>query len=831
MSFNEKLSYTEHVVTTPTTDFPFGFQFIEGVDAVRVLVNDVDALEAGYAIRLKNDVTMEVQPAVESGIVRIYRETNIDSSMYRFTAGAKFVASNVDANFEQILHSQQEVRDQFIKLRSDTFITLEEFQEENFQELKEYVDGVFGMTNPNLFDGITDNMVIDEFGESQRFNNRSFRTRLNTLEASMLEVQTDKADLEYVNQKFALFALESDVAARFELKANITYVDQALAGVAGGLAATFKTLADATAGMVGKPANTQANVTNDPDATKNGLYHWDGSVLTKSAYDPYNQAISWFVSQTPATEIGNLHTESMVHLDWNLSLSDVLRTPSANCGVSVLPVSAGRYYIKVPSATYTQYFRVAGHTTPDLVNNKACTPYTLNATSDPMIKYIDVPAGLPYLFINSYWQAFSIDVRTTLRVTRIFPELQVQKIRGYPVHDTNTYKALTDHLDQKPLVDDDLEITGVQLYNPANNVPNLYLDSTTGTMTSIGNNQGAITHFPVQPNTTYFLRASKFLPNPIIGLRTDTTATNGTTTTRIALQLVESGVYKFTTPSDVSLAHAFFTVKLLTQSYDITAELTVDTGFSAYLSSIRGYTVGTDPTINTRLAELEAIVAAIDGVSSLHGINWCCIGDSITEKNFRTVKNYHEYVADLVGGLNIFNYGISGTAWTQRTNVASQIQTAITNGTHAMPDLFTVFLGTNDFGIVAKPIGSFLDETTDTVAGGINLLLKNLITQFPLQKMAVFTPLTRGNNYGMNATPNSQGVTLRQICDMIILHCDHYGIPVLDLYKVNNLKVYNADANSYFFRYPNGAPDGVHPNDAGHKSLAVIIRRFLESIL
>lgn len=128
MSFNEKLSYTEHVVTIPTTDFPFGFEFIEGVDAVRVLVNDVDALEAGYAIRLKNSVTMELLPAVESGVVRIYRETNIDDSMYRFTAGAKFVAANMDANFEHILHSQQEVRDQFIKLRTDVYTKMDGFE-------------------------------------------------------------------------------------------------------------------------------------------------------------------------------------------------------------------------------------------------------------------------------------------------------------------------------------------------------------------------------------------------------------------------------------------------------------------------------------------------------------------------------------------------------------------------------------------------------------------------------------------------------------------------------------------------------------------------------
>lgn len=40
------------------------------------------------------------------------------------------------------------------------------------------------------------------------------------------------------------------------------------------------------------PAGTIIEVGNDPDSTKNGSYIWDGTTLTKSDYDPKNQAIA-----------------------------------------------------------------------------------------------------------------------------------------------------------------------------------------------------------------------------------------------------------------------------------------------------------------------------------------------------------------------------------------------------------------------------------------------------------------------------------------------------------------------------------------------------------
>ncbi|UAW09972.1 tailspike protein [Acinetobacter phage APK86] len=112
-------SFTETVVTTPTDTFPISFEYDEKYDAVHVFLDDVAVEDLGYIVSQVNAVTLKIEPAIPSGTVRIERETDIDKMLYIFDAGALFIDQNVDADFRQIVHSQQEVRDGFIKLRGD----------------------------------------------------------------------------------------------------------------------------------------------------------------------------------------------------------------------------------------------------------------------------------------------------------------------------------------------------------------------------------------------------------------------------------------------------------------------------------------------------------------------------------------------------------------------------------------------------------------------------------------------------------------------------------------------------------------------------------------
>lgn len=87
-----------------------------------------------------------------------------------------------------------------------------------------------------------------------------------------------------------------DNASEIRKKADITYVDSRVgdfqaqvASVAGGHKA-YQTLALAQASQSSLPANTVVEVTNDPTSSNNGIYQWNGTTLTKSAYDPLTQA-------------------------------------------------------------------------------------------------------------------------------------------------------------------------------------------------------------------------------------------------------------------------------------------------------------------------------------------------------------------------------------------------------------------------------------------------------------------------------------------------------------------------------------------------------------
>lgn len=134
MSINEQRSYTEYNVTVPTTDFVVGFDFMdEGIDIVQVTLNDVDPTTLGYTILQVNNTTYRFAPPVPEGIVRLSRVTDIDSMAHVFTEGAIFVSENMDDNFKQIRHAQQEVKDNFNKLSTDTYAiigTLEDVSED-----------------------------------------------------------------------------------------------------------------------------------------------------------------------------------------------------------------------------------------------------------------------------------------------------------------------------------------------------------------------------------------------------------------------------------------------------------------------------------------------------------------------------------------------------------------------------------------------------------------------------------------------------------------------------------------------------------------------------
>ncbi|WP_312425506.1 SGNH/GDSL hydrolase family protein [Serratia sp. (in: enterobacteria)] len=467
------------------------------------------------------------------------------------------------------------------------------------------------------------------------------------------------------------------------------------------------------------------------------------------------------------------------------------------------PVSAGQTY-KVYSDDFRADYFAISLKTDDQVTGETLGLVSLSGTGN--VREFTVPYGSTanFAFMNVIITSGDFDISENVSVQFNF----ISYIDGIPVSDEYARTNLIP--DSLSLIDG----TGGQLYIEANNRTGYYVRATGVDSGKILTASGTmLTFFEVSPGSTYEIAASNFNTdffavtlkenNELTGQTLGLATLSGTGATR-----------SFSVPSGSSAAYAFINLVIPNGSFDIRNGLTIK-GPAKNVRAITGISLCDE----TAREEIETLV------SVLRGKSLAAIGDSLTEKNFRTNKNYHDYVSDNVGGMTVYNYGISGTGYYGRSGVADTITET--------PDYITVFFGTNDWGQVnnSKPLGTFLDTGTATISGCINTCLLGLITKFYSKKIAVFTPIPRLENWGSNAEPNAVGYTLEQLSALIQRYAAHYSIPCLDLYHESNLPVYIPAGNTYYFTYPGGsAPDGLHPNDAGHIVMAAKIQAFLESI-
>lgn len=225
-------------------------------------------------------------------------------------------------------------------------------------------------------------------------------------------------------------------------------------------------------------------------------------------------------------------------------------------------------------------------------------------------------------------------------------------------------------------------------------------------------------------------------------------------------------------------------------------------------------------TLSNELKEPIIELIKSQNIHKLNGKTWNVLGDSITEHNGATTKNYHDFIKEWTGCV-VNNYGVSGTGYTETTSTPNNrfIQRVANMNSNA--DIVTVFGAINDFYFGTKILGKFGDKTSDTFYGAVDELILALINKFPTKTIAVFTPLI--STLALN--PNSKGETLNQYVDAIIEVCNYYAIPVLDLNKCSGLNPNVEVIKNNFI------PDGTHPNASGHEKIAYIILSFLESLL
>ena len=138
-------------------------------------------------------------------------------------------------------------------------------------------------------------------------------------------------------------------------------------------------------------------------------------------------------------------------------------------------------------------------------------------------------------------------------------------------------------------------------------------------------------------------------------------------------------------------------------------------------------------------------------------------------------------------------------------------------------DAVVVFGGTNDYGHGDAPIGTFDDRTPDTFYGACHYLYRGLIQKYLGKPIVIMTPLHRlGEEKKVNY--NQDANDLKRYVNIIREVAEYYSLPVLDLFATSGIQ---PDIKEIQDAY---VPDGLHPNDAGHRFIAERVQSFLKNL-
>lgn len=205
------------------------------------------------------------------------------------------------------------------------------------------------------------------------------------------------------------------------------------------------------------------------------------------------------------------------------------------------------------------------------------------------------------------------------------------------------------------------------------------------------------------------------------------------------------------------------------------------------------------------------------------------LGDSITEGyGASCVENAYWNILGRETGAEVFGYGIGGTTIAKRNvplpepNPNKYFGSRV-DGMIPDADIIVIFGGTNDFGGSDPAFGKMEDRRLDTFYGGYHQLLQQLMARYPEGQIVVMTPLHRltEDDGTYNEQYGRRGGTLVEYVDAIIEVAGFYGVPVVDMFRTCPIQPRLEQQRLQLM------PDGVHPNDAGHK---VIARRLIAAL-
>ena len=293
---------------------------------------------------------------------------------------------------------------------------------------------------------------------------------------------------------------------------------------------------------------------------------------------------------------------------------------------------------------------------------------------------------------------------------------------------------------------------------------------------------------------------------------------NGDTTYRTATLSVKPGEIYFLDTSAKHINNYYFSI------FDIHGNMVAGMEYTSEKGSPHRGVVMVPPggfVMHVSGLNSDPAVYRVNGFRSaggIGGLKWYCIGDSLTEKNLRTTKNYHDYVA-AASGVQVVNHGVSGTGYMRGEDKAfhNRITADMANA-----DVITIFGSGNDL-VHINVLGSPTDTGTNTICGCINTTIDNIYAVAPTVQLGIVAPTPWVGN-----EPADNG-TMTRYCEALEAICKRRGIPYLDLFHCSGLRPNSAEFRQLAYSKDEG--NGVHPDETGHKMISGHFLKFLESLV
>lgn len=90
---------------------------------------------------------------------------------------------------------------------------------------------------------------------------------------------------------------------------------------------------------------------------------------------------------------------------------------------------------------------------------------------------------------------------------------------------------------------------------------------------------------------------------------------------------------------------------------------------------------------------------------------------------------------------------------------------------------------------------------------------------------------TQGGNQ-FTEVPYDEQCNMSKLVEACKESCALHGIPYLDLFHSSGLRPWDSTFNARYFKcISSDSPDGLHPNELGHKFFYPMVREFVKSLI